>query len=102
MFTLGGVGELGGEDDEAVEAVLEGGVEGLVRVEWSRTGNRLLGWSELGVSIGIFYLFLCWRLVDERGSEEEGEEVGGSEGRRRRAQPNELDLLPSFELPCFF
>jgi len=50
VFTLGGVGELGGEDDEAVEAVLEGGVEGLVRVEWCRNGNKLLGWSELGVS----------------------------------------------------
>ena len=50
VFTLGGVGDIGGADDEAVEAFLEGGVEGLVRVEWSKTGNKLIGWSELGVS----------------------------------------------------
>lgn len=56
VFTLGGVHEIGGDDDEAVEAVLEGGVEGLVRVEWSRTGNKLMGWSELGVSAYIFII----------------------------------------------
>jgi hypothetical protein len=45
----------GGEDD-GVEAMLEGGVEGLVKVEWARVGKGregkvILAWSELGVSL---------------------------------------------------
>lgn len=39
------------EDDGGEEAVLEGGVELLTRVEWvkSGNGNGLLAWSDFGV-----------------------------------------------------
>lgn len=55
-----------GSEEEGVEAMLEGGVEGLIRVEWARIGKGrqgkvLLAWSELGVSNRLMVMYrLAW------------------------------------------
>lgn len=45
-----GLAEDGSGDSGEIARIGGEGVEGLVRVEWSRTGRDVLAWSDFGVS----------------------------------------------------